>query len=88
VIKSDLPDYVSVSDVSGANDNTIVGELGVGTNSTDNDFVDEPLCTISGVVLVTKNGTIGDRPLIGVVVECRFTNGTVVARTSTEIHVC
>ena len=50
-----------------------------------NDFVDEATRTISGVVLEdTKNGTIGDTPIGGVVVEYRFPNGTVVATTITD----
>jgi len=48
-------------------------------------IVDEPVRSISGNVMEDKNNDdTGDKPLVGVLVELRSANGTVIAKTTSD----
>lgn len=59
-VEADLDSYDSVCDIDGPNDNTIEGVVSNGDSVTDQDFPDEPLGSISGVVNVDfdHDGTV------------------------------
>ena len=50
LVEVDPDDYDSVSDIDGPNDNTIEVTVANGDPVTDQDFLDEPLASITGVV--------------------------------------
>ena len=84
VAETNNPAYGDVSDVDGANDNTITVTLPAGGNSEDNDFVDE-LSSIEGTVFVdTDNDDAGDTNLSGVTITLLDSNGALVASTTTN----
>ncbi len=71
VVETDPTGYISVSDVDGANNNTVGDETPItvtpGADSGGNDFVDTNLGSISGTVLADTTGDgAGDTPLSGV----------------------
>jgi len=79
--------YTSVSDVDGANDNTIEVTLDSGASSTDNDFVDEQLGSIAGTVLEDLDGDgAGDTPIEGVIVSLLDDMGNVIATDTTDAN--
>lgn len=73
VVESDLPGYLSVSDIDGSNNNVIGDEtllvVTVGAVNGGNDFLDEQTGTISGAVLADTDGNgAGDAGIAGVIV--------------------
>ena len=67
VMETNLAGYVDVSDVDGANDNTVSVRLGAGTNSTGNDFVDEvisspPSTSPSSSILPSTDPSVSGAP--------------------------
>ncbi len=83
VTETDPSDYDSVSDVDGANDNTITVEL-VDSSISGQDFVDEPVATIFGSVSEDTNGDgTPDGTLEGVTIQLNDADGNVVATTTT-----
>jgi protocatechuate 3,4-dioxygenase beta subunit len=88
--------YISVSDGdstngnddtpinTNTNDNLIPVTINAGESDTGNDFVDEPLRTISGAVLAdTNNDNTGDSPLPLVTVTLRNSGDTTTIATTT-----
>ncbi len=80
--QTDPAGYQSVSDIDGANDNTI--EVSVSGDVDSLDFVDEPLATLSGSARRDIDGDgQSDEPMEGVTIELRDSDGNVVATTIT-----
>jgi uncharacterized surface anchored protein len=88
VVETNLPVApLDVSDSDGGNLNTIAVSIGGPKPliSNDNNFVDEPTRTISGVVLEdTNNDDIGNTPIPGVTVALIDSAGTIIATTTTN----
>ena len=80
VVETDTAGFQSVSDVDGANNNTVGDEtpivVAAGQNAPGNDFVDEELGSLSGQVLEdTDNNNVGDAALANVVLTLKDENG-------------
>ena len=79
---------ISVSDVDGPNDDTIETSVGPDNSfeSLGNDFLDEPLRTISGVVVEdTDEDGEGEEPIEGVTIQVRTrgASNVLIAETTT-----
>ena len=84
VIETNLEGYLDVSDVDGANDNTIGVPLARGQNVTGRDFVDERARSIGGIVLEDiDNNDSGDEPIVNVLIKLYDSEGEFVAETRT-----
>ena len=84
IVETDPQDYDSVSDVGGPNDNRIPVTM-AGVDIVDQDFVDEPLASISGTVEEDRTGDgVPEGPLVGVTVELLDEDGVVVRTTTTD----
>ena len=80
VVELDRSGFISVSDVDGANNNTVGDETPItvtaGADSSGNDFVDERTGGLRGTVLAdTNNDDVGDAPLANVVLTLKDENG-------------
>jgi len=83
ITETDPAGFTSVSDVDGANDNIITGNVPVGGDVPDQDFVDEQPSTVSGTVLEDTTGDgIGDTPISGVTVTIEDSTGAVQTTTT------
>ena len=71
--------FLDVSDIDGNSPNNISVILTQGNGSTGNDFVDERPGTISGSV-----GNDDGQPLVAVILDLKFPNGSVFATTATD----
>ena len=84
--ETDPDGYISTGDVDGANDNTIVADVGPGENVVDQDFFDQALGSISGNIWNDENGNginDGEPPIPGVTV-CLLQGAAQVACTTTD----
>jgi len=69
ITEADLNGFTSVSDIDGANDNTIMGTVPLGGNMPNQDFIDERPTVVSGNVSEdTDNDDVGNIDLSGVVI--------------------
>ncbi|AFZ37589.1 conserved repeat domain protein [Stanieria cyanosphaera PCC 7437] len=96
VKQTDLSGYISVSDGdstnagddtptnTNTNDNLIPVTINANETDSGNDFIDEPLRSISGTVLAdTNNDNTGDSPLSGVTIELLDSSGNSIDSNST-----
>ena len=86
VVETDPDGYISTGDVDGANDNTIVANVGAGENVVDQDFFDQALGSISGNVWNDENGNgVNDgEPSLPDVTVCLLQGDSQVACTTTD----